>query len=346
MSENPFTKVACLPMTIKYGRVTKMGDNELVLFARLNLDSDEVDANKSQYGIYKYNTLSNEGWVPWIKYKSGYNPYPHNVIFDEVNQQLLVYNDYTTLFVDINTHEITKITEDVTGNFPEAGAGFALVKDTPHFVGGWGDNRHIRYFADRNHFEELDKIDGVSTIYAPGLLYLKSKNSLLLIGGYTKASEPDINFRICSLDTMKWRMILNVKFSHYHVNAVLTQDEKYAIIRCAFDNLDNEIGDRLYILKIGNENDMEYELRESDVRLPAKTGRIEITGNKEKDELLVHGFIKMLFGEKEFIESGFDVPSVDIIGVIETFATSEMLHYFSFDDAGNNHYMIPLSSIF
>ena len=54
------------------------------------------------------------------------------------------------------------------------------------------------------------------------------------------------------------------------------------------DNLDNAIGDRLYTLKIGDDNGMGYELKENDVRLPEKTGRIEITGNREKDELLVH----------------------------------------------------------
>ena len=97
--------------------------------------------------------------------------------------------------------------------------------------------------------------------------------------------------------------------------------------------------------KIGDDNDIGYELRESKIKLPGSDNRIIITGDGRRDQVLVNGYLRELFQSKEFSESDMNEPSMDIIKLIQTFFVSELLHCFSYDNEENVHLAIPLACI-
>ena len=134
-----------------------------------------------------------------------------------------------------------------------------------HIIGGWEYNNHIIFDINTNKYEIIHTFANFTSMFAPACVYLKSKNSILLIGGAVDIGEA-MNIRIYSLETKKWRKIPNIDLKEmYHIQYYLASDEKYMVFKALFETSSGysvNIGHKLFILEIG-ETDNDYKLIES-----------------------------------------------------------------------------------
>ena len=70
-----------------------------------------------------------------------------------------------------------------------------------------------------------------------------------------------------------------------------------------------------------------------------------MSGNKEKDNKLVIGFIRILFLTKEFVDEGMIEPAMDIMRLIESFYALELLHHLYCINDEYWHRVIPVDCV-
>ena len=70
-----------------------------------------------------------------------------------------------------------------------------------------------------------------------------------------------------------------------------------------------------------------------------------LTGDRQRDNKLVFGFIRGLFLSKEFVKGGMVEPSMDIMRLIEMFYNVELLHHIDCIDGKVSHRVIPIDSV-
>ena len=149
-----------------------------------------------------------------------------------------------------------------------------------------------------------------------------------------------------------------------HTKAVLTSDERHIIIVGGGTALgilrrngeDNTIEtsdydtkgyttiylDSIFVLEISDDD--EFILKKSLISLLEKErGHVAITGGY-KDELLINGYIKLLFKGSDF--EGTSLPPQDIIQMIERhYNNPETLHWMYHKDDSNKHFGIYIKDI-
>ena len=349
MSKDVWLKVAELPRNIRYGRIAKLNEREFVLVPEF---ADDVDIESKEYGVYKFNIHSNN-WAGFIEYAANFEISKATTIFDAKNNKLIIHgideseDELEGVFmIDINTHKYDKLIEYKAGG----GLGCCSVDGDIHMIGGWKARKHMIIKEGKNQVEQIHEFLDISNIYGPGVFALRSIQSILLIGGFSDFKEP-VNIRLFSLETKKWINIPDIiKFNKlFNISGCVTRNEKHIILKGdAIYSNDEKIQQTIYILDIGDNEGNGYRLRESKVEFPEKNGQIVITGDKDKDERMVFGYIRQLFVKEEFVKSEMVEPSMDIIRLIYTFYASEMLHFVGVDRNANGmvvHYSIDLKCI-
>ncbi len=101
-------------------------------------------------------------------------------------------------------------------------------------------------------------------------------------------------------------------------------------------------GDELFVLNV----DDSYKVNKCNIHCPKEgLNHIVRSGHGKKDELLVIGFIKSLFGSNDFKD--LRVPPVYIMQLIAIWYNQEMLHWVEWNRKGeeNEHYMISMKRV-
>jgi len=267
MSEG-LKKIGTFPSSVSRGAGVNINAHEFLLISDVNPWSRKV-VDIDIYGIYKYSTLTKK-WSEFYKYPDGISPHSSRTAIDKTRGKIFIYGfmdskkQLAVAIIDIKSKQIKFIVDNTvsingdTGNvvFIENKNKFEF-----HVFGGWERNKHIILNEEKQCFQELHEFDDVTNIFGPGCIYLKSKRSILLFGGYT--GDIDFGLRVYSLDTKKWRKIINFNmFGLYHISSALTNDERHLLMQCVYDQHDKSVNHSLYILEIGD-NDNEFRLRQS-----------------------------------------------------------------------------------
>eukprot|EP01084_Bolivina_argentea_P308528 533518_1 len=323
-----------LPAKMTNAAITRMNSNELLISPYYS--SSKVDTNK----IFKFNIHSNK-FIPYMDYPENFTPRYHGMTYDKINNLLYLYNPDAEMFIYNNntkTHEInTKCC--IVGNNSVC---LLSIKGITHLIGGVDNSRHLIWNNNKEFQLIHDFKQQFSEMNDASAVYVESKNIIVLIGGYYRDGIAGTNFGIWiyNLHSKEWKQIKN-NCTWHRADAILTANEKYIIISTAMDDFN---GNDMFILNMSETNSI--TLQKSNIKTP-KPGYHHIirTGNPLKDELLVFGYIKLLFNTNEFID--LDVPPIYIIKLIGNWYIHEMINWFEWnvDDNKNDHYIISVKKI-
>ena len=220
-----------------------------------------------------------------------------------------------------------------------------------HLIGGEPPS-HLKYDEDYQSFETVFdfkkdesfdiRIGGATTIYVP------SKQMIILIGAYDLWPKRFVGVWIYSLVINKWKK-LPIELNTINAAAVLTSDEKNIIIvggNCVVESRAYSTRvNSIYVLGISDfDKPQDFVMQKSVICLPNEESvNVAITGGY-KDEILVTGYVKLLFKMTEFKE--LRLPPVYIMQIIERYFDVETLHWIDDDmDENTKHFAICVKHI-
>eukprot|EP01084_Bolivina_argentea_P204863 349916_1 len=326
-----------IPENMEYGRVVRLNDNELIM-------SSGQEENENT-GIYKYNIITNE-WKQIIKYpKDLYNGNSAITLDDNTKNKLYMMNNLSEIIMfDLESNKMEYLHEKLESlqygkDFASNHSVFVSVENTIHSIGGslvhliWNKNTNIITKIDHPF---NDEVWGVSVIYVP------SKQCILLIGGHNGFLQQDAGIWIFSLVSNKWRQIEGIIFKCHHVRSLaLSFDEKYVIIAGGrVDHTLNEVNN-IHILDIESIDKM--KLMVSNICCPSKgPHNVICMRNKLKDKILVNGWIRLILKD-----TNHRIAS-EIVNLILELFNEEELHWLrghSFEEDKNDHFSISITHI-
>ena len=185
-------------------------------------------------------------------------------------------------------------------------------------------------------------------MFGASVVYVPSKNIILLIGGKSGDDKPLGIWKFCVL-SQKWTKMNDIKFEHFNVSVALTSNEKYVIIAGGYDQTMHEkscdharqkircYSDSMFVLDISN--DEQYTLKECTIKVPIPGHNPIVRAGGIKDECLVVGWIKELYKTKEFKDSL--LPPMYLIQLIVKRYNQEKIHWVS----SRAHYCISVKRI-
>ena len=365
-----WTELSNPPSYIKAGNITQINDSEFMIATRkhprYNYDQKRSE-DDARYGFYIFNANAMK-WKLWMEYPQDWFLRVVQLMFDKNRNQIHLwhvrdfFDDGQLKFIDFETKKYEDIpqTTKVGGVIQEHAVD---IKDEIHFIGSWQGTRHVKFDKNSKKFQEIHEwkrfygeypMIGILTVYVP------SRDVILIFGGqrnnYNAACADILEF---SLKTTSWKKIENITFDYYKGQALLTMDEKYILLIPSkmndsddsdVDNDDHEVIYRctdIFIFEILDDGG--YKLRKSKMKLPDKMlnekseRMIVLTGNGDKNKLLVVGFVRYVFIKNDMV-----IPSEDIIRLIQSFYDSEMLHVITtsiYNNERNEHFMIDVTQI-
>ena len=131
------------------------------------------------------------------------------------------------------------------------------------------------------------------------------------------------------LKTTKWMKIMRLPFFHDAQTVLLTSDERYIIVSDLHS---------LYGLEITENN---YKLYESPVKVPSVEAQFMTMIGGVRDELLVIGWIKLLFKSSEF--KYMEEPPKYLKVLISQWYSQEEIHFIG--KATRRHFTISMKHI-
>lgn len=170
-------------------------------------------------------------------------------------------------------------------------------------------------------------------------IYISSKQCIVLLGGDTCGDEntkQEISvWKYCLMSNI-WSAINGISLEISGFGAILTSDERYILLfggrSTSVDSYKKK--DTIWILDLTEFDN--WKLGRSKIRCPCK-GVCTVTktdGIKQKDEILVTGYIRNCFQTQIF--EHLQMPPVHIINLICNRYTTEMVHYVAKDQRLNN----------
>ena len=146
-------------------------------------------------GILKYNTTTNK-WSTIIKYPKEFQTWNCSLSFDSTERKLYLIGAQAIVFIiDLNTKEITELQNGQieVGVNPSS----LFVDGQLHIIGGSRNRKHL--VRDIYNADDDEKSQAFTEIYEfedwskgnqnCGLVYVRSKNQLILFGGYNQYNE-------------------------------------------------------------------------------------------------------------------------------------------------------------
>ena len=197
-------------------------------------------------------------------------------------------------------------------------------------------SKPAQHFEFSNDYQSLKRVYDFTThstnpmqdMISPHVIYVESKQIIVLIGGCDEWPTKFVGIWVYSLMSKEWTK-LPIKFNICATKAVLASDGSIIIIGGYKANKsgDGSCIDDIYVLQI-NDDLNKSVLQKSLKRAPCKEMEcnIAITGGY-KDELLVTGYVKVLFETTGF--STMDIPPAYLIKIIEEYFNLETIHYVS-----------------
>eukprot|EP01084_Bolivina_argentea_P161402 280970_1 len=277
--------------------------------------------------IHKYN-IENDTWDEFVKYP--FSSTTHSMIAFDIDPQILyVYSSEGLEKINIKTNKSKRI-ENVTeiGN----GARSLIFDNQLHVIGGTDNLYHLIWNNKQHKFDTGHKFPFNTYNLQSGFVHIKSKNILLLLGGYDKHdAEYDLDsIYSYNIQQKKWILLpqkLPIPLSYF--GCVLSKDDKYLIIMGGTSDDDfNQLND-IYVL---NTNNMEF--KKSKIDCPEKSNYHAINmDNKENIELLIFGFVRSWWNL---------YPPNELLMLISCFYATEYIHLMS---TYGNHWKIELNTI-
>ena len=311
--------------------------------------------------IQKFNIITNQ-WTP-IKCDEAYyaDAYHHIISFCSSTQRLFFVFGNRMAFDTIPEHLRTlDIISGKSKKIKIKSDGLNLLNEKfcsvhidgkMHIIGG-EPPLHLEYTNDYQSFEKIHDFrkDELieSRICSSTAIYVPSKQMIVLIGGYDNFPTNFVGVWIYSLVTREWKK-LSIDFNLTKLSAVLTSDEKHIIIVGGGGERESsplpQLIDSIYVLRMNDfDRPQDFVMKESRICFPLmQSANIAITGGY-KDEILVTGYVKMMFKIKEFKE--LTLPPVYMIQIIERYFNMETLHWIddrSMDD--HTHFAIGVKEI-
>eukprot|EP01084_Bolivina_argentea_P015786 29566_1 len=303
----------------------KISNNEFVMRIRISDDNKLILFNSITKSWSEFYTNSEFEWPSYCISS-----------YDKENNKYYVISGYHTIFeIDINSKQSIK-----HHHMPFSGlkAVCVLINDKLHIIGGALSNNHLIFDTKTKQFIQHYIFHELRTLMSPGLIYVKSKQFLYLIGGYNESpdntgdnlseSESDSNDNdngFGYLDKI-WKYSINDKKWEYLLITLpqtpsevypyfLTTNERYIVVmlplipfgkhRC-FYYLDLEDESKGFIQSL-------YKLSFSGVYIEYAV----MTGNKDRDRLCVYGYMRSI-----------RMPYSDILEIIVEFYNESVVHLF------------------
>lgn len=326
-----------LPSNISYGNASNLNDHEFV-FA-----SERYGGNNDCPSIYKYNVHKNE-WCAFIDYPKDLKMADHGMAINKISNKMYLC-EKSMVTVDLETKEFN----EYSTNINDINQPFLVnANGTIHGIGGDVSSKHLTWNDSDHSFKEMHDfktIDNIYEIYGASVIYVPSKQLILLIGGKDIWNDKMIGIWKYCLLSNKWSKVKGIQFDFFQHSAVLTSNQECIVIAGGRDK-DNNCTNSMHILDIRDENN--YILRKSSIQCPMSgSNKIIRSGGGIKDELLTIGWIKHLFNSSEFHH--FQFP-LDIMQLIAMWFCQETIHWMEREDVADreasNHFAINLKHIF
>eukprot|EP01084_Bolivina_argentea_P203520 347591_1 len=282
---------------------------------------------------------ASDSFNSYIPCPNNFEPSYHSISHDNINNKLYVLDSGPKMaIIDVNTKDF----EIIPNAFIERNYSPSLinVENNIHLIGGANNNAHFIWNHKNKLFDQIHEFEQYSNITNSSVLYVSSRNILVLIGG---SSGHGADIWIFHLKQEKWKRIKE-KCAWKKTRAILTNDDKYIIIAGSEDDND---GDDIYVLNIDNIDNV--ILKKSEVKCPMGGYHhlLKSIVHSVNDELLVIGFIKWLWNSKEFKTVELLLPPLEIMKLIAKWYAVEMVHWIEWNvgNSENQHYQIPVSCI-
>lgn len=323
-----------IPLNAMQGSMIQLNPNEVVLTS---------PRNHKDAGIHIYNIVSNEWrlfmkWRERLSYLSTYFDHNRKILyvvhkFIRSPARLLSLNMENKQKKVIDTHDCYNPCYMVG------------TKNDIHFIGGGNGNSHYIFNKETEEFKLIHTFKTFTNMANIHLVYIKSQNVILSIGGHAKRNDSRrykerffLNCRRFDLDSKKWKKMKNIEIQFPVGHAILTKNEKHIIL---IKGRTTQKSDDMYILDIINKGH-NYRLRMSKIDAPTITDpdkvfhrHFVLTGSNSDDinELLVYGFMR---------SCNYQI-STDVISVICVYCNDELLHCFRLSKGSNEHFVISVT---
>eukprot|EP01084_Bolivina_argentea_P144955 254217_1 len=299
----------------------------------------------SNLNAYKYNAFTNS-FSQFISNKNT-SICTHSIQITFDNKQQIFYireaygmHDRTNIHsLDVNTNIFNKLQHNGAKMYASGGH-FLFANNHLHVIRNY--DSHWIGSIDNNTLHIVSKPTMQSSRFSGAAIYISSRQSILLIGGFNEYGLP-CDVWIYSLKTQKWNKINNISFKRFQFGYVLSSNQRYIILFGGWKYVsetdqDVEVDD---IVVLDMKDDNNWKLKQCEIKCPvfgtcygARTG-----GCDSNNQILVNGFVKKCFKLKEFLQ--LQLPPVYIINIINKYFSAEMIHCIEDKD----HYGIYLKQI-
>ena len=228
---------------------------------------------------------------------------------------------------------------------------YVLIGHILHVIGGKDHNNHVTYDTFYGEITEKYRF-GHDCLQDAQALYVKSKDSILLIGGHSGSYN-----RSQAIKQRRWSGIkkydlkqeiwsdvaVSPRFNYANVHAVLTSDEKHIIV--------TPYGKRGNVMVIDIANDDKYTLRETNIALPYPVPHDIVRIGVDSDKLIVNGYVRqswLSFDARDEFKV-LEVFPLYLVEHIQKYFNVEEIHWVARGSAcrgkNTNHYCITLNNI-
>eukprot|EP01084_Bolivina_argentea_P158022 275314_1 len=289
--------------------------------------------------IIKYD-ITSDTYNNWIKFPSDYAFVAHCIFV--WNHSIYVFTKAASILTyNLLTNQWNKCTKSDVFDFELNGTAYVSTAEYElHIVCGAESNKHFIWTQNNSYGRkyEFKQFDTFGSLSNAGLVHVKSKNILLLLGGYNHTdwicSDAIYSYDIDKNEWVEINTTLPVAMDSF--GYVLTTDKKYLLIFGGSDE-DSRKKDAIYIMDIET-----MLIVKSRLKCPEKGEYYAILGfDSLSNDTLVNGYIKCCWKLEGF--KCLRKPSDDIVSIIQSFHFDEVIHLF--EKTNGRHWKIKVDYI-
>lgn len=222
--------------------------------------------------------------------------------FDETNKIMYVQIVDKMIEIDLKNNT-TKIAENITN------IGYcarALVIDQQlHVIGGeWNNKCHLIWSTAENKYDIMHTFD-VAKITSAGMVYIRSKNIILLLGGnvntgYQEDYDSDEIYSY-DMELKKWKELsVKLPMGLSYFGCTLSRNETYVIIFGGTSEY--SLRDDIFILEIET-----MQFKDCKIKCPKRcTYHAIAMGGTDKAVIITSGYIRNVWSMKDFNDRDID----------------------------------------
>lgn len=294
---------------------------------KINDSTFMVTNNNVMYNIYKQEWI-----IPNNELLSINNIY--GCCYNAKSKEIFIANEHQTMQI-FNIHKKNLKMYNNKGKHNQC-AQLIFIDNHCHIIGGIHNNIHQIWNYQNDTFTQIHaftEFQGGRGLF--GLIYLKKKNQLLLLGGFDYINRNAIDaIHKFSFVNFKWTKIeKKLPMKMVYVDGVTTKCEQFVILLGA-----NTVGDKaytnIYILKLKKMTFIKTKINAPSIG----AFRLIIMENMYKNKIIINGFIR-----KMKTELYIDLPS-SIIMLIQTWHIIEYIHIIHI--LNGKHWKINIDKLF